>query len=159
MVVKCFSCKTLLKVNENDIAAGSKTGVRCPNCGAEGVTELPPPEQDGNTGPLSVRNLDAPMATDSVAMDSKHADSSSADWISGNPREMTMPEDAFREFRFPVETDPLSGQRASWSFRSKMLVLGAASLLVVAVFATLVNIILPGTPPAGIEHMADSPIR
>ncbi len=159
MVVKCFSCETLLKVNENDIAAGSKTGVRCPKCGAEGVTESPPLEQDGNTGPLSVHNLDAPMATDSGVTNSRHADSSSANWLSGNPPEMTMPEDAFREFRFPVETDPLSAQRASWSFRSKMLVLGAASLLVVAVFATLVNIILPGSPPAGIEHMADSPTR
>ena len=155
MVVKCSDCKTLLRLDAKKITEGSNSSVRCPKCGAEGLLEMSTIEYDGSAGMTSVHQQVLPTSADHGVTNIKHAGPSAVNLLSGNPHEMTMPEDAFREFRFPVEGDSPSDRRPTWSFRPRMIVLGAVSILVIAVFATLVNIILPGPPPASVEHISD----
>ena len=156
MVIKCSDCKTLLRLDAKKMTEGSNSSVRCPKCGAEGLLEMSTIEYDGSAGLLSDHQQVLPTSADNGVTNIKPAGPSAVNLLSGNPHEMTMPEDAFREFRFPVEGDSPSDRGPIWSFRPRMIVLGAVSILVIAVFATLVNIILPGPPPATVEHISDS---
>ncbi|MFH0960528.1 MAG: hypothetical protein V1897_17710 [Pseudomonadota bacterium] len=155
MVVRCSGCNILLRVDEKNIEEKSIEWVRCPKCGAEGILEKAKVDQDGKTGPVFINKHPESEVTDRDPKIIKHAESSPLNPLSENPHEMTMPEDAFREFRFPVEADSLSERRSALNSRPRIIVLGLASLLIIAVFATLVNIILPGPPPASVEHIYD----
>jgi hypothetical protein len=58
--------------------------------------------------------------------------------------EPTIPDDAFENFRFPAETDERKPERKRMSRAKRVLLWVAISLAVVAFFALLVNVMLPG---------------
>jgi len=65
--------------------------------------------------------------------------------------DVSMPHDAFNEFRFPSEQDRQGSSRKT-AIGLKTIILAVASLVVIIFFALLVNIILPG--PSGIKGVS-----
>jgi predicted Zn finger-like uncharacterized protein len=157
MVVKCFYCESLLHVDENRIPGDQDVRVRCPKCGKEGLIQKEENPLGSITDNSPVIELGGPSLIQQSAVTEKKMDqSSSRRSASGKAGELTLPEDAFKNFRFPAETGAPNQKRSFWSSRSKLIAFVVVSVLVVIFFAALVNIILPGLPPAGVEQVTSS---
>lgn len=157
MVVKCFGCNTLLKVDEKKIVDGPETKVRCPKCDAEGLLDTSSVQQESDLGSTSLKGQNSETGSgDRLENQERHAAASSKPF-SANENEMTIPEDAFRDFRFPAEDEPRSDQKPNRRIGPRLIAFVIASILTVAVFAALVNVILPGLPPVTIDHISYSP--
>jgi predicted Zn finger-like uncharacterized protein len=157
MVVKCFYCKSLLHVDENRIPGDQDVHVRCPKCGKEGLIQ----KEENPLGSITDNSLviepGGPSLTHQSAVTKQKMDqSSSKRSASGKAGELTLPEDAFKHFRFPAETGAPNEKKSVWSSRSALIAFVVVSVLVVIFFAALVNIILPGLPPAGVEQVTSS---
>ena len=157
MVVKCFYCESLLHVDENRIPGDQDVRVRCPKCGKEGLIQKEENPLGSITDDCTVIEPGGPSLTEKIPMIEKKMDqSSSKRSASGKAGELTLPEDAFNNFRFPAETGAPNQKKSFWSSRSTLIAFVAVSVLVVIFFAALVNIILPGLPPAGVEQVTSS---
>jgi predicted Zn finger-like uncharacterized protein len=157
MVVKCFYCESLLHVDENRIPGDQDVRVRCPKCGKEGLIQKAENPLGSIADHSPVIEPSGPSLTEQSPMTEKKMDqSSSKRSASGKAGELTLPEDAFNNFRFPAETGAPNQKKSFWSSRSALIAFVAVSVLVVIFFAALVNIILPGLPPAGVEQVTSS---
>ena len=156
MVVRCFSCNTLLKVDEKKIGSGPETRIRCPKCEAEGLLDPNSAQQESETvsSPLKGQNSETDSGDSPKNRERHAADSSNP--LPGNENEITIPEDAFRDFRFPAEDEPSSYQKPNQRFGPRLIAFVIASILTVVIFAALVNVILPGLPPVMVDHISHS---
>lgn len=157
MVVKCFNCESLLRVKEDRVPENGGVSIRCPKCGSEGSIQ-----KSGNASNPSVSFPNSVVPSASKAFGNNPEPTNEVQRLpKGSTKvkagELTLPEDAFRDFRFPAEIDQMVNRAPSWSFRAKLITFIAASVFVVIFFAALVNIILPGLPPGGIEQVASPP--
>jgi predicted Zn finger-like uncharacterized protein len=157
MVVKCFYCESLLHVDENRISGDQDVRVRCPKCGKEGLI----PKQENPLGSIadhsSVIEPGGKNLTEKSPITEKKMDQPpSKRSVSGKAGELTLPEDAFKNFRFPAEMGAPKQKKSFWSSRAALIAFVAVSILVVVFFAALVNIILPGLPPSGVEQVTSS---
>jgi predicted Zn finger-like uncharacterized protein len=151
MIVNCTRCKEKMRVDESRIPPGEKVKIRCPMCG-----EVQP--YKGQSEHLSAA-VEPSIRTDS----SVSPRLSSPDKVEENtsiktPEEFTIPADAFQDFRFPAERGAAGMTRKQTpksrkGFQAFAFVL--ISLGVIAVFALIVNMILPG--PAGKEPGSGMP--
>ncbi len=140
MIVECPHCNKLLQFAETDVPNGKGQDVKCPLC--SGVGTLAGAVQNSDTGPVHVVTGD----------DEKPKAHGQAKPAHPMPSDLTIPEDAFNHFRFPAETE---SQRSSIPRAGKpfgKLLFAAASILVVVLFATLVNVILPGPRPYDVQN-------
>jgi len=128
-----------MRLDEKNLPDKPKVKVRCPHCRGIGYienTSAPNPlpslsdEQPVSQPYPSKFELREPL-TDKLEME----------------YDVSMPHDAFNEFRFPAEQDRHRNSRKT-AIGLKTIILAVASLVVVIFFALLVNIILPG--PSGI---------
>lgn len=157
MVAKCFNCEALLRVKEEQVPENGGGRIRCPKCGSEGSIRK---SGNGNDPSVSFPNAVAP-STSQTFVENLEPTEEVQRLPKGSTQvkagELTLPEDAFRGFRFPAEIDEMVNKAPSWSFRAKLITFLAVSVFVLMLFAALVNIILPGMPPKGIERVASPP--
>lgn len=142
MVIRCPHCKSMMRIDETLIPRGGGVRIRCPRCKgmdyvrdqAASPSQATPPDQ---SRPEQVRGEQAAMTRPAVRPSHDPVRSSGV-------TEATMPDDAFQGFRFPAERETGALQARTLSRSMKILLWVIASLVVVAVFALLVNIVLPG---------------
>ncbi len=156
MVVKCFNCESLLRVNRDKVTEGEQVSVRCPKCGIEGLIGEPRNQKGPNddffleTGSSETKVIE----TETNLIKDQSSTKTTKQVKAG---ELTLPEDAFKDFRFPAEIESTGKNTSSWNYRTRLITLLIASILVVFFFASLVNFILPGLPPAGVERVTSYP--
>ncbi len=137
MIVECPHCNGLLQTDETVFFQGQTLHARCPKCSGEGfyigtireTVAKAGPSSDGIDRETGFRKTGVSQASD-----------------------FTIPDDAFKNFRFPAETEALRARRAGVKPNFRALVIAGLSIFVIALFAALVNIILPGPRPYAIEH-------
>jgi len=143
MVIRCAHCQGTMRLDEKNLPDKPKVRVRCPHCRGIGYIENTsaqnPPlslfdEQPVSQPHQSKFELREPL-TDKLEME----------------YDVSLPHDAFNEFRFPAEQDRQRNSRKT-TIGLKTIVLAVASLVVIIFFALLVNIILPG--PSGIKGVS-----
>ncbi len=138
MVVTCSRCNGKMRIDENLIPKGEEVKIRCPRCseidvfkpGTKNVTTAPQtqPSKPGESKP-EVGTFTQQIRSNSV---------------SPGHEELTIPDDAFRGFRFPSEQGVRSMDKQPMNKRLKLAIWLVVSVAVVAFFALLVNIVLPG---------------
>lgn len=146
MIVQCSKCQGKMRVDQDRIPPGEKVKIRCPLCGeiqayseqSTSVTATHKPE----VGPPGVAASPKAGVRDQKATPGPLRAS----------QEPSIPPDAFQDFRFPAERSANPGSRTKAPQKPRRRGLRAAifilaSLAVIAVFALIVNIVLPG--PAG----------
>ena len=135
-----------MRVDESRIPDGERVKIRCPICG-----EIQPyTKQRADTALVDQPEirLESPTSPQIVVTADRTVENKPAK----GPDELTIPADAFQDFRFPAErgaaasrkdaTPPAASRKGirGWIF-------ALVSLGIVAMFALIVNIVLPG--PAG----------
>lgn len=142
MIVKCAHCQGLMRVDEAALPERESFMVRCPSCKGIGTIEAgdakswedphgidPSGEIGGKQRPAAKSTLHAPAAH-------------------GEAFEPSIPDDAFEDFRFPAErTEDKENVRPRGRSKSRLVIFALISIAVVAFFALLVNLLLPG--PSG----------
>lgn len=145
MVIKCTHCKGLMKVDETRIPKGGGVKVRCPRCKEIGYVPDPSLAAKSPQGPMTDAAGESPPHVSHMGAAATRLPFAST--RSASRGEPLFPEDAFENFRFPAENAGNALKRRPMSTRKKIIIMVAVSLAVVAVFALLVNIVLPG--PSG----------
>ncbi|MCL5122990.1 MAG: zinc-ribbon domain-containing protein [Deltaproteobacteria bacterium] len=155
MVVKCFNCEALLRVDEKSIPEGEQINVRCPKCGSEGIIGANQHSFKSETDSLQqIQGLESKIVEKPVDQMKDQPLSKTA--TNSKAGELTLPEDAFKDFRFPGQVSPSSKKSLFGDRRAGKIFFLIASIIVVAIFTILVNLILPGMPPADVEHVTSS---
>lgn len=145
MVIKCAHCKGLMRIEESRIPAGGGVKVRCPHCSEIGYVPAPDVEAARETKPVPG---DHPASGEALAGAIPVHQTLASETVKGaSGPEPSLPEDAFHDFRFPAERQMQESVSAPLSRGKRILVWAAVSLAVVAFFALLVNLVLPG--PSG----------
>jgi predicted Zn finger-like uncharacterized protein len=137
-IIRCANCKGLLKVDVQSLPEKGSVKVRCPHCRIIGSVAV----GTGLSGPVledaQSKGSDSGEYPLLVTFQEKAGLSSHWD-------EATLPHDAFKRFRFPAEgAQEQAAPQKTVAKRSSILWWALASVAVVALFALLVNIILPG---------------
>jgi hypothetical protein len=152
MVVTCARCNGKMRVDENLIPKGEEVKIRCPHCREIDVfrhgAPSPVPAPATETQPPKPEEP-KPQATTLNQKVKTNAGSS-------RPAEFTIPDDAFRGFRFPSEQGARSTDKQPMNKKLKLAIWLIVSLAVVAFFALLVNIVLPG-PQGGAPFYKPAP--
>jgi predicted Zn finger-like uncharacterized protein len=159
MVVRCFQCNGLLRVDESSLPTNRRARVRCPHCkgiglmpdrlvarSATGLSSAEPAAQEEADYP-SLLPLEPPAGQPMDQIPDQPVQQQPAaaeDW-----KETALPRDAFKSFRYPGERDRPPGPKKAAAKGWPPIWLIVVSIAVVAFFALLVNIILPG--PAGVN--------
>ncbi len=145
MIVKCLKCQDSMRVDESRIPEGQKVKIRCPICGET----QPYTKQFADTAPVDQQEvrLEGPTSPQIAAT----ADRTVENKPEKGPEELTIPADAFQDFRFPAERGAAASRKDATKPASRKGIPGwlfaLVSLGIVAMFALIVNIVLPG--PAG----------
>ncbi|MGC8603582.1 MAG: MJ0042-type zinc finger domain-containing protein [Desulfomonilaceae bacterium] len=156
MVVKCSNCETLLRIDEDRLPKDKQINIRCPKCGAEGMVGAFQNRLESKTGPSEQSRRPESQILDNP--ESQKADQTAIKPTkSEKAGELTIPEDAFKSFRFPAEISSSSRKKLFKKGRASLIAFVIASIIVVVIFAALVNIILPGLPPASVERITTYP--
>jgi len=145
MVVRCSQCNGLMRVDERGLPNDPRVKVRCPHCREIGLlAEMIASEASFQSG-----SLETPTDQESRSPARGHgrSDSPRSEMEAGDSSEPNIPSDAFRDFRFPAERQTVNPTKSSGKSRVRLMVFALISLAVVAVFALLVNLVLPG--PSG----------
>jgi predicted Zn finger-like uncharacterized protein len=157
MIAKCSHCGGMMRIDESGLPKGRSVRVRCPLCNEVGpIREVSSPAPADR--PLG--GVEAPQST-SGSPDRPHEQIlARPQTTSQETEELSASSGVTSEFRFPAEQGPVAPSEPTFSRTRKMLFWVLGSLLVVAAFALLVNIILPGPyggksgtgPPPGKEN-------
>jgi len=145
MVVECSQCKGIARVDESILYSSARVKIRCPHCAGTGFVLFSPAmdhEIDEFRGDWQIGR----SAESSVVADRFKAGKSPLD-PSIKEVDPTLPADAFEDFRARSGKEMSTLETKYILSRSKLLLLAALSLAVVAFFALVVNLILPG--PSG----------
>ncbi len=144
MIVRCALCKGQMKLDEANLPDRPRIKVRCPHCQGIGYVERPRSD-------ISVSGSDPSVQAASDAFGTTAEFRRREVGFEADSHEPTVPADAFKEFHFPAETRDEPQVHEPRSRGLKILLWAVISLAVVAFFALIVNIILPG--PSGGQGM------
>lgn len=147
MVIKCTHCKGLMRIDEQRIPADGGVKVRCPHC-----TEIGYVPAAGLGAGRETHSLSAGQPVSSPVPRTPPEATRSAATEQMEKGDPTLPDDAFQDFRFPAEREAPEVRRTPVPRKKKLLVWAVVSLAIVAFFALLVNLVLPGpggTRPLG----------
>ena len=141
MVTRCPHCKGMMRVDESLIPSGGGVRIRCPHCkGIDYVAD--PASAETRKVPANrskIETVPSGTRTNRPMGGTPHAPIGSQ-----SVSEATIPDDAFQGFRFPAEKGASAFPARRLSKRMRILLWVIASLVIVAIFALLVNIVLPG---------------
>ncbi len=146
MIVRCAHCQGTMRLDEKSLPDRPKVNVRCPHC--HGIVYVEPKVPRLKPAVSSLAERPTPKSSQSkFQLPKRVADESGMEY------DISIPEDAFEEFRFPAEQNGNgrlpNGIRNGATIKLKTVILVIASLITVMLFALLVNIILPG--PGGVK--------
>jgi predicted Zn finger-like uncharacterized protein len=130
MIIKCPHCDGKMKVDESRLSSGEQAKIRCPHC--KEICSVRDPAQQ------SSRPESAGSASDKIKVAKSPSSEKRTD------HDPTLPKDAFQNFRFPAETEAPPAPKKPARSALKTVIWVVVSLAVVAFFALLVNIVLPG---------------
>ncbi len=148
IIEKCSHCQGLMKIDETKLPEGKDGMVRCPQCreilwiDEESRSLRPMSSESGSQAePLETNGSDAPQdGEQEFASYTVPADHDTED---------SLPEDSSDDFLFPAELGPGPSQKKATSLRFKVALWSIISVAVIAFFALLVNLVLPGPPESG----------
>jgi len=130
-----------MRLDEKSLPDRPKVKVRCPHCRGIGYIE------PGFPRPTPAAPSPAKRPTPKSSQPKFELPQQAAN-EPGMEYDLSIPADAFKEFRFPAEQDSdgrsRNGIRNGASIGLKTVILVIASLITVVFFALLVNVILPG---------------
>ncbi len=126
MVITCAGCKQKMRIDETRIPPGEKVKIRCPHCGAIGTV---PTDSEPAVSPPHQLKTTAQQPQPSL-----------------NPTEHRIPSDAFQNFRFPAEQGRKADQKKLMTKRNRLILVIIASIVWIALFALIVNLILHFRP-------------
>ncbi len=132
MIVKCAHCRGLMRVDHKQIPAHAQAKVRCPHCRGLGLVRIPP------LGALQEPSAKKPSGPADLA---RAAGAGFAG--SGQPAVHEEPEYA-DEYLFPAERETLPYERQPGVIGLRIVAWAVASVLIIFLFALLVNLMLPG---------------
>jgi predicted Zn finger-like uncharacterized protein len=137
MILKCTYCSGKMRVDEKSIPEGKWVKVKCPHCSGIGLAGRQHPGEGAIPGG-SIPPQAAPSPMEPAAPDGRLAYHTTVD-------EPSLPQDAFKGFRFPAETEAVA-VKESPPKKSGLRILAwiGASLGIVLLFALVVNLVLPG---------------
>ncbi len=144
MIVRCALCKGQMKLDEASLPDRPRIKVRCPHCQGIGYVERP-------------ALYDTTLENDTAVQAASDSFGTTAEFrrkelgFETDSHEPSVPTDAFKEFHFPSEKRDEPQVHESRSRGRKILLWAVISLAVVAFFALIVNIVLPG--PSGGQGM------
>jgi hypothetical protein len=124
MILKCSYCSGTMRIDEEGLHEGRPLKVRCPHCKGIGFVGARP----SRGAPLPEERASSPGTEASDTTD------------------LSLPPDAFKDFRFPSEEDVSPPGRRFLSAKMRILVWIGASVGIIIIFALLVNLVLPGPP-------------
>jgi predicted Zn finger-like uncharacterized protein len=146
MIIRCAHCQGTMRLDEKSLPDRPKVKVRCPHCSGLGYIEPKFPRP----APAEKPPAEQP-ATKSFQPEFQLPQQGADD--PGMEYDISVPEDPLDDFRFPAEQNGngrfRNGIRNGAAIGLKTVILVIASLITVAFFALLVNIILPG--PGGVK--------
>jgi predicted Zn finger-like uncharacterized protein len=143
MILKCTYCNGKMRVDEKSIPEGKWVKVKCPHCNGIGLAGAQPPPE----GAIPGHSLPSPSAgAPEVASTPRIPPSDTQLPYLPRQEEPSVPQDAFRGFRFPAEkaSAEISQSEGKKTRRFRALAWIAASLGVILLFALIVNLVLPG---------------
>jgi predicted Zn finger-like uncharacterized protein len=130
MIITCPHCEGKMRVDEGRLTSGERTKIRCPHC--KQITSVGDQTKQagrsGSPGPSFDAAEDRKKASRSKAMD----------------HEPSFPKDAFQDFRSTAEKGLSAASKKPKRSGLKIMIWTVVSLAIVAFFALLVNLILPG---------------
>jgi len=129
-----------MRLDEKNLPDKPKVKIRCPHCRGIGYIE-----NTSAPNPLPSLSDEQPVRQPhqpKIELRESLTDKLEMEY------DVSLPHDAFQEFRFPAEQDRQGNSRKT-TIGLKTIILAVASLVVIIFFALLVNIILPG--PSGIK--------
>ncbi len=132
MIVKCAHCRGLMRVDHKQIPAQAQAKVRCPHCRGLGLVRTQPPGEP-----------QAPSAKTPSGHAALAGPSGAGVVRSAQPAVHEEPE-YVDEYLFPAERETLPYERQPGVISLRIVAWAVASVLVVLLFALLVNLILPG---------------
>ncbi len=154
MIIRCAHCQGTMRLDENALPDRPRVRVRCPHCRGIGYIE----RRFSQPTPAVSSHAERPAGKSDQAkfqLPKQVTDEPEVEY------DLSIPEDAFKEFRFPAEQDSdgrsrngirngtRNGIRNRATIGLKTVIVVVASLITIAFFALLVNIILPG--PSGVK--------
>ncbi len=124
MILKCSHCGGMMKVDEAKVPPNRKFKVRCPHCqNVDVVSGESPGRQGSSVGPLATPTAQQqPLA----------------------PPPAPAPPESQRDIHFPADGQDERPERKVMSRKTRLICWAVGSLFWVALFALLVNLILPG---------------
>ena len=128
-----------MRVDETRIPSGGRIKVRCPHCQGVGFAE-----HDSEDSSADKERISEPAAERNPLQPGASSASEFPPEETSAGFDLRIPEDSFRAFRFPAEEDADRPARRRTGTGMKILLWAGISLAVIAIFALLVNIILPG---------------
>ena len=157
MIIRCAHCQGTMRLDEKSLPDRPKVKVRCPHCRGVGyiehkVSQPTPTESYIAERPAPTKSSPAERPTPKSSRSKFQLPKQVAD-EPGMEYDLSIPDDAFEEFRFPAEQNgngrSRNGIKNGAPVGLKTVILVIASLITVVFFALLVNIILPG--PGGVK--------
>lgn len=145
MIVKCSKCQGKMRVDQSRIPVGEKFKIRCPTCGEiQPFTGQPADSVSSDQQEVMLKDVAIPRKPATPDQSEKAEPQRS-------PDEFTIPSDAFQSFRFPGERTAGSASRNKSSGNPgprkgiRVLIFALVSLAIIAAFALIVNVVLPGS--------------
>lgn len=142
MIVRCAHCNGQMKLDEASLPDKPRFKVKCPLCQGIGYVERQPVDTSPVEDDPAVKA--AADAYDTTAEFRKSELAAAA-----KSYDPSLPADAFRDFHFPAEMEDDGQPRAPIRTGLKIVLWAIASLAVIAFFALLVNVVLPGPGGGG----------
>jgi hypothetical protein len=144
MIVRCAHCNGQMKLDESNFPDKPRVKVRCPLCQGIGYVERQPIDPP-------------PLESDPAVQAAGEAYETTAEFrrselaAAAKSYDPSIPSDAFKDFHFPAEMENDGRPPEPTRTGVKIVLWAVASLAVIAFFALIVNVVLPG--PGGGEGM------
>lgn len=140
MIVQCPHCDEFLRLDKTGPLQPRSLEVKCPKCFGEGF--------------FLSRTKTSRETCEDCAVETKLESSNRKEpkSIESESSDFTIPEDAFNSFRFPAEEKSVQNHREGMDRKRRLTIFVGASILVVAIFAAVVNLVLPGPSPYKLEN-------
>jgi len=155
MIAKCSHCGGMMRIDESGLPKGRSVKVRCPLC-----NEIGPIREVSQAVPVDrpLGGVEAPRSTSGSPGRPHEQSLAQPETTPPETENPSTSSGVASEFRFPAEQGPVAPAEPTFSRRRKKLFWVLGSLLVVAAFALLVNIILPG-PYGGTSGTGPAPAK
>jgi predicted Zn finger-like uncharacterized protein len=149
IIVRCSHCRGLMKVDDGRLPADKPGRVRCPHCDRICPAD---PRQDlsDQLRTTSEAALEDTEGARVPPAESEKTAPQSAPGTVKRPSTVSQPAEDDNDFVFPAEQGGRRSRERSLSTGGRVILLTVLSLFVMAFFALVVNVLLPGPPKSSL---------